>query len=1146
MNKQKKQWLAFLLGGMLLGFVSVAFVWHRNKRLIPYAYDSATTALHQSLIGNWSYTAQAKTAGVQAQFGKDGQNAKLRISREKSAIEFHLPLAESRLTASQDTLHFSNEQNNQEIRYQILPNGVKEEIVLHQKPATNIVTSQVFLKNLAGKVDSQSPRFYDKNNQYQFHFTAPFVIDAKGVRTDQVTYAFVPITDDTDPSNTNFTNVTLATQLEPNKTYILAVIIDATWLESSDRAYPLTIDPTVVHEDTPTVDVSTHDNMRVGTLTPSVRFSATDPGSGDLVYQIQWATDSSMAGSTTVSSDVGSGFSNLDTPADTSPFTSGESIQFTFPSLTNSTTYYYRIQSKVSGGSYDAWTSIRSFSVNTAQVDNTWYQTHSDQFSTNTYGSDIRIDTTNNLVYTRDTNVYTPIQVTNSGGTQTNYDVLLSLNTAALITAGRLQADCDDLRFYNDEYFTTGYNYWIESGCNTTNTQIWVRIPSLPTGVTTIYTGYLNPGASAGSQSWTGNFILPKTTTCPAGSTRFSTLDGYYVRGNSTYGGNASGAHTHSFSGTTSTNGIHNNLWDTDASQYTAPASHSHTYSGTATSAQNTPAYVDTIFCSYAQLPATISTTDVILYSSLPANWTRNTTFDNRFLRGAAAYTTGGGGHVHPMSGTTSQHAMDTVGWVGTATCTWGSFQRWHTHTISGVNTNATDSLPPYYTMIFASPNSAAVLPTAAVVPLNTATMPPYGWTRFSALDTRFPYGSATAGTTGGQTTHTHTYSKNTSDSGSSPNCLDWQSGGSIQPGQHTHTVTGTTTAGSSIPTYFDLIFGQKKTDSTTKSYLPEVNTVTDTITSTAININNLSANPKWNQVTFNDVETYGDVKVQVAYDNGGTIVPIPDGILAGNTAGFDTSPINISGLSATTYSTIYLKATIVSDGLSNQSAQLLDWEVDTIANPSPPSGLLVEGLNNPTITNFTPDFSAIYEDFEVNDQASAYQIQVSTNPIFTALVWDTTKTTLSPALNRGARMTDVAYAGTTLPQGTLYYWRIRFWDSHDLIGDWSTTGDTFYVMDLAGPTNCVGVYSGAENEVTLAWEDQDTQEDNMVVEKLTEPGAFGALITLDADSTGHVDAAVATNTVYQYRIRTVKDSIVSPWCVTARISSSIGTFMVN
>ncbi|MBP7774899.1 DUF2341 domain-containing protein, partial [Candidatus Woesebacteria bacterium] len=82
-----------------------------------------------------------------------------------------------------------------------------------------------------------------------------------------------------------------------------------------------------------------------------------------------------------------------------------------------------------------------------------------------------------------DGSVYeTPVTVANPvGEALTNYQSLVTLNTATLISGGKLRSDCADLRI-TDTDKTTSLSFWIESGCNSSETKIWVKIPTLSSG----------------------------------------------------------------------------------------------------------------------------------------------------------------------------------------------------------------------------------------------------------------------------------------------------------------------------------------------------------------------------------------------------------------------------------------------------------------------------------------------------------------------------------------------------------------------------------------------------------------------------------------------------------------------------------------
>ncbi len=99
----------------------------------------------------------------------------------------------------------------------------------------------------------------------------------------------------------------------------------------------------------------------------------------------------------------------------------------------------------------------------------------------------------------------TPITV-NSASSLSNYQLRITINTAALVSAGKMQASGNDIRFTGSDGLR-GVSYWIESGINTPSTVLWVRVPSVPSGTSTIYMYYGNASALAAS-SGDGTFIF--------------------------------------------------------------------------------------------------------------------------------------------------------------------------------------------------------------------------------------------------------------------------------------------------------------------------------------------------------------------------------------------------------------------------------------------------------------------------------------------------------------------------------------------------------------------------------------------------------------------------------------------------------------
>ncbi|MFH1959580.1 MAG: DUF2341 domain-containing protein, partial [Patescibacteria group bacterium] len=91
------------------------------------------------------------------------------------------------------------------------------------------------------------------------------------------------------------------------------------------------------------------------------------------------------------------------------------------------------------------------------------------------------------------------VAITNAGADQTDYQVAITLDTAALITAGKMQSDCDDIRITDHQGKVLPY--WIEESgayaCNDSDTKIWTKAPSLPTSGATILVYYGNSSATS-------------------------------------------------------------------------------------------------------------------------------------------------------------------------------------------------------------------------------------------------------------------------------------------------------------------------------------------------------------------------------------------------------------------------------------------------------------------------------------------------------------------------------------------------------------------------------------------------------------------------------------------------------------------------
>jgi hypothetical protein len=93
-----------------------------------------------------------------------------------------------------------------------------------------------------------------------------------------------------------------------------------------------------------------------------------------------------------------------------------------------------------------------------------------------------------------------PVTITNTQANDlTDYQVLVTVDTASLIAAGKMKDDGGDIRF-TDSDGTTLLPYWVEGPINASNTKIWVKVPQIPAnGTKTIYLYYGNPTAQSES-----------------------------------------------------------------------------------------------------------------------------------------------------------------------------------------------------------------------------------------------------------------------------------------------------------------------------------------------------------------------------------------------------------------------------------------------------------------------------------------------------------------------------------------------------------------------------------------------------------------------------------------------------------------------
>ncbi len=245
-----------------------------------------------------------------------------------------------------------------------------------------------------------------------------------------------------------------------------------------------------------------------------------------------------------------------------------------------------------------------------------------------------------------------PLTLTNGGGSKTDYDVLVVLDTASLIAENKIQANCNDIRIVDSDGITV-LPYWIEGGCNTAETEIWTRVPSVPTGESTIHLYYGNGSALDAQQSWGGKISMYSLGSCPTGWTVNNDATGKFLRGSAAYGGTG-GASSHTYgtvactfsasgSGYGSTDGGTENLLN-----------RFHSHGGDVTigdSGDLLPNYENVVLC---EAPSFAVKSGLVgVFESTPTGWTRSTNLDGDYIRvdTTAGGTGGNTTHSHTYSG---------------------------------------------------------------------------------------------------------------------------------------------------------------------------------------------------------------------------------------------------------------------------------------------------------------------------------------------------------------------------------------------------------------------------------------------------------------------------------------------------------------
>lgn len=133
-----------------------------------------------------------------------------------------------------NTVTYSGAFPNADLVYVLENNALKEYIILNNANAGNAFSFLLTLDGVTLNSMDKYAELVDENGAVLFALDSLFAIDADGAFTEALTYSFVPV--------------------KGTSNVIVTITLDESYLSSSDRAYPVIIDPTVMISSSETAD----------------------------------------------------------------------------------------------------------------------------------------------------------------------------------------------------------------------------------------------------------------------------------------------------------------------------------------------------------------------------------------------------------------------------------------------------------------------------------------------------------------------------------------------------------------------------------------------------------------------------------------------------------------------------------------------------------------------------------------------------------------------------------------------------------------------------------------------------------------------------------------------------------------------------
>lgn len=740
-------------------------------------------------------------------------------------------------------------------------------------------------------------------------------------------------------------------------------------------------------------------------VTPSLVTVATDPDTDNLQYKIELCSNLAMSVGCTIYDQTSNntGWSNQN--VGTSAYSSGTTAVYNIPagsSLGFSTTYYWRTYSKDPTGT-NRWSNTQGsvFSFTTVDPPLPNLTQASFRWSTDDVDGESRSSGVGGSWYDENWDYRQPVEISNAlGTTLTDFQIIVNTGTSGLVAAGKMNSNCSDIRFANST--GTTFPYWIGEGtCNSlVGTQIYIKVNSIGSSGNEddIYMYYGNVGVSDVVSNGTNTFEFFDDFNDGSINTdlwnKFNTVNEAGTTISLTAA--LTGTSLIISKGTTMVDGIFESRFKTISgdimSDERADTFARAPTNNSATSHQETGAVVTEDGKDVSTLRHHFRISDVAgasnTWDCVDGTWyVRKETYIGQEIK-FSTYADNWGAE-QAFIGTTQAHNASGYFGISIYGTSKSAFDWYLLRKVA--STEPTTNLGTETTMPPGAPSGATWLAAENIGITNVSPN--------SNIRLRFSIGNTVA-------SDSFNFRLQVAPLGANAGCTG-------VPSVNFSDVP--TSAGSAVAVM------------TTSPNFTNQEATTNQLTDSGItfvagkmveNSSNQSDNITLDPTEFTEVE----YNFQMTSN-------------AGSTTPYCFRVVDV-GTTLTTYTQVAgLTMTTLAAANVTPSTPYLPYVNNTTASsgqPTPVYGLI----------DHTPAFSAVFDDPNTSDTSSYYQLQIGTDTDWTsAETWDSTKSSIGSTCNENSRCADVVYGGgTSLVDGSTYYWRIKFWDNSDVGSSWSDT----------------------------------------------------------------------------------------------------------